>query len=144
MDKNNMKNNNMSIRLATDSDLEAMTRVLIGASPLDPVYPYRFPDRHLYPSEFSALCRQKCAEYLATSTVVVCEMPMMTSEGSHNLSNPPRAAVVAFAAWDTPDSRLRTQSGGTGTSFHNNFASFINLIGFRNPLQPIFGCTPCS
>lgn len=128
MDSNN--NNDMSIRLATASDLEAMTRVLIGASPLDPVYPYRFPDRHLYPSEFSALCRQKCAEYLATSTVVVCEMPMMASEGHSSNPNPPRSVVVAFASWDTPDSRLRTQSGEIGTPFF----FFITTFCLSNPL----------
>jgi len=84
----------MLIRLATTADLEAMTWVLIGASPLDPVYPYRFPDRHLYPDEFAELCRQKCTEYLATSTVVVCEMP------AHE--DPGRSQVVAFSAWDAP------------------------------------------
>ncbi|KAK5658452.1 hypothetical protein OQA88_1841 [Cercophora sp. LCS_1] len=82
----------MKVRLATASDLGAMTWILIGASPLDPIYPYRFPDRHLYADEFAELCRQKCAEYLATSTVVVCEMadPMGRSQ------------VVAFSSWDTP------------------------------------------
>ena len=84
----------MMIRLATASDLDAMTWVLVGASPMDPVYPYRFPDRHLYPDEFAALSRQKCAEYLATSTVVVCEMPAD--------EDPARTQVVAFSAWDRP------------------------------------------
>ncbi|KAK1751186.1 acyl-CoA N-acyltransferase [Echria macrotheca] len=84
----------MFLRLATASDLDAMTWVLIGASPLDPVYPYRFPDRHLYADEFAELCRQKCAEYLATSTVVVCEMPVD--------SDPRRTQVVAFSSWDAP------------------------------------------
>lgn len=89
----------MIIRRATPADLEAMTWVLIGASPLDPVYPYRFPDRHLYPGEFAALCRRKCAEYLATSTVVVCEMPI-DDFGS-------ATQVVAFSAWDMPEPDAR-------------------------------------
>jgi hypothetical protein len=84
----------MIIRLASEADLEAMTAVLVGASPLDPVYPYRFPDRHLYPAEFAALCRRKCAEYLETSTVVVCELPV-DAYGSVT-------QVVAFSAWDMP------------------------------------------
>jgi hypothetical protein len=84
----------MIIRLASEADLEAMTTVLIGASPLDPVYPYRFPDQHLYPDEFAALCRRKCAEYLESSTVVVCEMPV--DRYSNNTQ------VVAFSAWDMP------------------------------------------
>lgn len=86
----------MIIRLASEADLEAMTAVLIGASPLDPVYPYRFPDRHLYPEEFAALCRRKCTEYLETSTVVVCEMPI-----DHYGT---ATKVVAFSAWDMPSS----------------------------------------
>ena len=85
----------MIIRLASEADLEAMTAVLVGASPLDPVYPYRFPDRHLYPAEFAALCRRKCAEYLETSTVVVCELPVDAYGGS-------ATQVVAFSAWDMP------------------------------------------
>ncbi|KAJ4286396.1 hypothetical protein N0V88_008019 [Collariella sp. IMI 366227] len=87
----------MNIRLATHTDLEAMTTVLIGASPMDPVYPYRFPDRHLYPDEFAALCRQKCAEYLESSTVVVCEMPVNQYSGA--------TQVVAFSAWDMPSTQ---------------------------------------
>lgn len=84
----------MIVRLATQADLPAMTDVLIGASPLDPVYPYRFPDRHLYPDEFAALCQRKCAEYLETSTVVVCEMPVNAYTST--------TQVVAFSAWDMP------------------------------------------
>jgi hypothetical protein len=84
----------MIIRLATEADLEAMTAIVVEASPLDPIYPYRFPDRHLYPDEFAALCRQKCAEYLEGSTVVVCEMPADYY--------PSATQVVAFAAWDMP------------------------------------------
>ncbi|KAH6848082.1 hypothetical protein B0I37DRAFT_310697 [Chaetomium sp. MPI-CAGE-AT-0009] len=84
----------MNIRLASEADLEEMTAVLVGASPLDPVYPYRFPGGHLYSNEFAALCRRKCAEYLESSTVVVCEMP--TEDGS------PTTCVVAFSAWDMP------------------------------------------
>lgn len=89
----------MSVRLATASDLEAMTWVLVGASPLDPVYPYRFPDRHLYPAEFTELCRQKCREYLATSAVVVCEMapPHRNPSDKQQLRR-----LVAFSAWDVP------------------------------------------
>ncbi len=87
----------MFVRLARASDLEDMTWVLVGASPLDPVYSYRFPDRHLYPEEFAELCRQKCAEYLGSSIVVVCEMPTD--------SDPEKLRVVAFSAWDSPQAQ---------------------------------------
>lgn len=85
----------MFIRLATQADLDAMTWVLAGAAPLDPVYGSRFPDQHLYPGEFAALCRRKCAEYLETSTVVVCEMPVDPKRGD--------TRIVAFSVWDMPE-----------------------------------------
>lgn len=100
----------MHLRLATSSDLAAMADVLIGASPMDPVYPYRFPDRHLYPAEFAELCRRKCAEYLETSTVVVCELPVPGGYLSQ---------VVAFAAWDMPPEAAAQVAGevaGMGSS----------------------------
>lgn len=93
----------MSIRLATEADLDAMTWVLVGASPHDPVYPYRFPN--LYGDEFAELCAQKCAEYLATSTVVVCEMPVG--------GDATRTQVVAFSAWDCPQPAPKVRSSGT-------------------------------
>lgn len=92
----------MKVRLATASDLVAMTWVLIGASPLDPIYPYRFPNSHLYADKFAELCRRKCIEYLETSTVVVCEMADPTG----------RLQVVAFSAWDTPRASRPKPLGG--------------------------------
>ncbi|KAK4131652.1 acyl-CoA N-acyltransferase [Trichocladium antarcticum] len=95
----------MIIRPATPSDLDAMTWVLAGASSLDPAS----PDRDLYASEFASLCQQQCAEHLATSTVVVCEMPNAPT----NPASPTR--VVAFSAWDLPTPSLRTPSLRTPT-----------------------------
>ena len=112
----------MIIRLAGEADLEAMTAVLIGASPLDPVYPYRFPDRHLYPDEFAALCRRKCAEYLESSTVVVCEMPT-----SHRHGAPTQ--VVAFSAWDMPSSTANPSN----THSHSRRNS---AVGMSRPSAP--------
>ncbi|KAK3680897.1 acyl-CoA N-acyltransferase [Podospora appendiculata] len=101
----------MLIRLATACDLDAMTWVLIGAAPLDPVYPYRYPDRHLYSDEFAELCRRKCYDYLATSIVVACEMAPTPD------ADPEKTRVVAFCAWDPP----RPYAPGSqqkGSSFH--------------------------
>ncbi|KAK3386827.1 hypothetical protein B0H63DRAFT_468443 [Podospora didyma] len=92
----------MSLREATLADLDAMTWVLVAASPLDPVYPYRFPDRLSYPAEFAQLCRQKCREYLATSTVMVCEMEAWPSFPSASECGQKARRVVAFSAWDAP------------------------------------------
>ena len=131
----------MLLRLATAADLEAMKWVLIGASPLDPIYLYRFPGMHEYPTEFARLCEQKCREYLATSTVVVCEMAddesgsldcnknnNQTRRGTAGDSAPDDGGenhatrrVVAFAVWEVPYVRryamqqhhLRAPYGGT-------------------------------
>lgn len=115
----------MFVRLATLSDLDAMTWVLVGASPLDPIYPYRFPDRDLYRDElFMTLCKQKCREYLATSTVVVCEMEEedlayddadalsdLAGGATIRAGNTRRAKVVAFSAWDAPIRWLQPVGG---------------------------------
>jgi len=112
----------MNIRLATEADLTAMTWVLVGASPHDPVYPYRFPN--LYGDEFAALCAQKCAEYLETSTVVVCEMPMD--------EDPARAHVVAFSAWDCPQAPKLRQSAFEPSSRTSSHAVKPVTIGYRD------------
>ncbi|KAK1827037.1 putative N-acetyltransferase ycf52-like protein [Podospora conica] len=112
----------MNVRLATEADLDAMTWVLVGASPHDPVYPYRFPN--LYGDEFAALCAQKCAEYLETSTVVVCEMPL---EG-----HPTRTHVVAFSAWDCPQAPRTRLSAVEPSSRTSNHAVKPVTIGYRD------------
>ncbi|KAL2148942.1 hypothetical protein VTH82DRAFT_1628 [Thermothelomyces myriococcoides] len=78
----------MNVRPGTLKDLNAMTDILIAASPDDPAYDYRFPDRNLYPTVFETVCRQKCREYLENHYVVVCEFSGY--------------GVVAFSVWDLP------------------------------------------
>lgn len=139
----------MLVRLATESDLDAMTWVLIGASPLDPIYPYRFPDREEHPDKFKTLCQQKCAEYLATSTVVVCEMEI-AGTGADAEGDPAggggrtaRAAtkVVAFSAWDTPIRWLQPvgepplSHPTAGYSHHQHHTSGPITIGHKTRMQ---------
>ncbi|KAK4155266.1 putative N-acetyltransferase ycf52-like protein [Chaetomidium leptoderma] len=119
----------MMIRLASEADLEAMTAVLIGASALDPVYPYRFPDRHLYPDEFAALCRRKCSEYLDSSTVVVCEMPVDDAYGSPT-------QVVAFSAWDMPSA--------ADPACQSRRDSAVVLVEPTSPTSPTFPSPPTT
>jgi GNAT superfamily N-acetyltransferase len=82
----------MNIRQATHGDLEDLTWVLVASYPSDPIYPYRFPNRHLYPEDFVVHCRLKCEEYLDTSTVHVYECP--------TINDPEKRRVVAFSVWD--------------------------------------------
>lgn len=102
----------MNVRPGTLKDLNAMTDILIAASPDDPAYDYRFPDRNLYPTVFETVCRQKCREYLENHYVVVCEFSGY--------------GVVAFSVWDLPSkaraaaSRRHRPSGVlTNTSIPN-------------------------
>ncbi|KAK4455194.1 putative N-acetyltransferase ycf52-like protein [Podospora aff. communis PSN243] len=118
---------NKTLRIATVADLDAMTWVLVGASPMDPIYPYRFPDRNLYTDEFAELCRQKCAEYLATSTVVVCEMPID--------QNPSRTQVVAFSVWDAPHIPTPLQLGREPLSRPTNNPVLPITIGHRDRMN---------
>jgi len=117
---------NMTVRIATAADLDPMTWVLIGASPDDPIYPYRFPG-NLYTNEFAELCRQKCAEYLATSTVVVCEMPDDHSPG--------RTRVVAFSSWDAPHIPTPAMLGQEPVSRPTNNPILPMTIGRRDRMN---------
>ena len=118
---------NMTVRIATAADLVPMTWVLIGASPLDPIYPYRFPDSGLYTNEFAELCRQKCAEYLATSTVVVCEMA--------DDQDPGRTRVVAFSSWDAPHIPTANTFGREPLSRPTNNPVLPITIGHRDRMN---------
>jgi len=80
------------IRLASKSDLDDLAWVLVAASPDDPNYAYRSPQRDVYPEDFAAHCRLKCSEYLASNQVVVFESPLR--------SDPEKRRVVAFSVWD--------------------------------------------
>ncbi|KAK2070063.1 hypothetical protein P8C59_004596 [Phyllachora maydis] len=98
----------MSVRRAAPSDLEDMTWVLLGASPDDPVYAYRYPGRNQFPEDFALHCRLRCSEYLATSTVVVYEVRMGKSDD--------QTKVVAFGVWDPP--RAKRSAGATAAKHH--------------------------
>ncbi|KAL1842471.1 hypothetical protein VTJ49DRAFT_5208 [Mycothermus thermophilus] len=129
----------MHLRLATKADLEALTAVLIGASPDDPVYSYHFPDRHLYPNEFADLCRRKCAEYLDTSTVTVCEMEY-SSSSSTTTTTGRRAGptcIVAFAVFDMPFTPSRRRSSVSASSLSDNGGIAVeDGLGTGLPAEP--------
>ncbi|KAL2265844.1 hypothetical protein VTJ83DRAFT_6944 [Remersonia thermophila] len=126
----------MYVRLANKADLEALTAVLIDASPDDPVYPYRFPDRHLYPNEFAALCRSKCAEYLDTSTVAVCEMEYSSSSISSSSGRHP-TCIVAFAVFDMPFTPSRRRSSVSASNSSNNGGMAVeDNLGTGLPAEP--------
>ncbi|KAL2148941.1 hypothetical protein VTH82DRAFT_1627 [Thermothelomyces myriococcoides] len=111
-------------RCGGPADLRAITNILIAASPDDPLYQYRFPDRNRYPAEFEAFCRQKCLEYLNDSVVQVYEQP------THG--------VVAFSVWEIPQAAWPAASQPPGAlpsaaipylSFYTEFVRSTATIG---------------
>jgi len=81
-----------AVRLATKFDADDLAWVLIAASPSDPNYDYRSPQRNDYPEDFAAHCRLKCREYLDANQVVVYESPL--------LADPEKKRIVAFSVWE--------------------------------------------
>jgi hypothetical protein len=84
-------------RIAKESDLDSLTEVLLEAAPLDPIYPYRFPGFIRHSCDFRVRCREKCKEYLTTSTVIV-----VVVKKYNDPSWAPR--LIAFGVWQGPES----------------------------------------
>lgn len=57
----------MSIRRAVSSDLDALTWISVAATPADPVCPYRYPLREMYPEDFEKFSKMRLSEYLANA-----------------------------------------------------------------------------
>ncbi|MCJ1399663.1 hypothetical protein MMC11_002865 [Xylographa trunciseda] len=91
----------MSIRLATESDLDAITWIDVAATPADPVFPYRFPYMHDYPEDHLKYTRIRYGEYMATGngTILVFESP--------SLENPTVSKPVAFSIWVIPGNHVK-------------------------------------
>ncbi|MCJ1387862.1 hypothetical protein MMC18_000705 [Xylographa bjoerkii] len=89
----------MSIRPATESDLDAITWIAVAATSDVPVNQYRSPYMHDYPEDYFKYTRIRYGEVLATGngTIMVFESP------SHE--NPTVKKPVAFSIWLRPPGR---------------------------------------
>ena len=90
----------MSIRPATESDLDAITWISIAALPADPVCPYRFPYMRDYPEDHAKYTRIRYEEYMAagSNAIMVFEAP--------SLEDPQVTKPVAFSIWQLPGTHL--------------------------------------
>ena len=107
----------MSIRPAKESDLDAITWISVAATPADPVCPYRYPLRELYPDDFEKFSRIRLGEYFAgavsgASDFLVFEAP--------SIDNSSVKKVVAFSIWDLPqhDLKMKEDSSAPDTVQH--------------------------
>lgn len=97
----------MSVRQATASDIDDLAWILVASADDDPCYPYRFPLKHEHAQAFKEHCRRKCAEYLASSTVIVYEVVHPRKHRDKK--------VVAFSVWEQPQTQRRPKSNRSQT-----------------------------
>ncbi|MCJ1392944.1 hypothetical protein MMC18_005816 [Xylographa bjoerkii] len=90
----------MSIRLAKESDLDAIVWISVAALPADPVCPYRFPYMDLYPEDHVKFSRIRYAEYMAAgdNVIMVFESPTIEDPAVHK--------PVAFSIWQLPETHV--------------------------------------
>lgn len=91
----------MSIRPATQSDVDAITWISVAALPADPVCPYRFPYMHLHPEDHVRFTRMRYVEYMAAgeNAIMVFESP--------SIEDPTMKKPVAFSIWQLPGTHVR-------------------------------------
>ncbi|MCJ1404944.1 hypothetical protein MMC11_008170 [Xylographa trunciseda] len=99
----------MSIRLAKESDLDAIAWISVAALPADPVCPYRFPYMHLYPEDHVKFSRIRYTEYMAAgdNVIMVFECPTIEDPAVHK--------PVAFSIWQLPGTHVGKASAKEGT-----------------------------
>jgi len=87
----------MSIRAATENDLDVITSIMVvAAGSADAGYQYRFPYRDRFPEDFARSVRARCWRYLSESLVMVYELPTMAGNSTE---------VVGFSVWELPASQ---------------------------------------
>jgi hypothetical protein len=91
----------MSIRLATESDLDAITWISVDALPADPVSQYRFPYKKEYPEDHKKYSRIRYAEFMedGDSAIMVFESPSLEDA---TINKP-----VAFSIWQLPGTHVK-------------------------------------
>lgn len=94
----------MSIRPATEADMDAITWISVAALPADPICPYRFPFMDKYPDDHEKFTRLRYMEYLAAgdSAIMVFECP--------SLEDPNVNKAVAFSIWQLPGTHVKFQT----------------------------------
>lgn len=114
----------MSIRSATESDLNSITWISVAALPADPVCPYRFPYRHEYPEDHIKYTRIRYREYMAAgdSAIMVFECP--------SLEDPTVNKAVAFSIWQLPETRAEKFAGNEATEKKRR--SSLSLPWYKN------------
>lgn len=112
----------MSIRLANESDLDAITWISVAALPADPVCPYRFPYKHLYPEDHAKYTRIRYGEYMAggDSVIMVFESP--------SLEDPLVNKPVAFSIWQLPGTHVKKAPDNDATE-KKRLSSYPLLFG---------------
>ena len=89
----------ITIRQATDSDLDALSWIGISAFPHEPQWPYRYPYAAQFPRDHLMFTRIRYSEWIEASNtgdcvIMVAEVPSMEDES--------QSRVVSMSIWRIP------------------------------------------
>ncbi|KAL8834336.1 MAG: hypothetical protein Q9170_003790 [Blastenia crenularia] len=122
----------LSLRTATEADLDELTQVAQAGFPDDPEWNYRFPNRRKYPEDNWKCIRREYEEYLAQPekyVVLVVTAPVKSSERLIS-------KVIALAVWDI--SILTKQTGGDSGVHERRDANPAHMEEFARALDNAF------
>lgn len=95
-----------SVRLAVDTDVDALTQIHIAALSPDPIFIYRFPHLKEYPDDHEKYTRARFEQVLPDKSNVVMVYECPTTE------DPTVVKPVAFSVWVLPPSQRSRPSSG--------------------------------
>jgi hypothetical protein len=98
---------NITIRQATDSDLEALTWIGIAAFPHEPQWPYRYPYATQFPDDHLRFTRSRYSEWLEAARSGHCVI--MVGE-VRNIENECQPRVVSLSIWRVPQANAADTS----------------------------------
>jgi hypothetical protein len=89
----------VTIRKATDSDLDALTWIGLSAFPHEPQWPYRYPHAAQFPKDHLKFTRLRYSEWIEAMNagdcvIMVAEAPSIEDES--------QSRVVSLSIWRVP------------------------------------------
>jgi len=124
----------ISIRKATDSDLEALTWIGISAFPHEPQWPYRYPNATEYPEEHIRYTRMRYSEWLLSSAaghcvIMVAEVPSRDDET--------QPMVISMSIWRIPQvgESARDKMKPPKPDFRRQDANPLHVAAYRKSIE---------
>ncbi|KAF6220771.1 hypothetical protein HO133_002451 [Letharia lupina] len=121
----------LTLRLANEGDIDAMTTITTTAYPLDAQWRYRFPKLNVYSDDHHDFLRSRQAAHIAnamrgTQVVMLAEAP--------SNQNPSVKKVVALSVWQLPGTYMKEGNGSPKVQNQRRDADIPRMQAFKKSL----------